>query len=205
MAARISIALVTAFVVTFCLFLGMYHLIAMGDSALTDGKHMRVIDFVRLKRSSDLELKKRVLPQRVKLEEQPRQPQMEMPTAGASSGTAVNIAPPDLDVGFKLQGGLNMGAVASDREIVPVVRIRPMYPPRAAQRKIEGWVELEFTISATGAVKKPHVIRSKPPGVFDKAALRAVRKWKYKPRVENGVAIETSGVRVRLTFNLEDQ
>ena len=89
-------------------------------------------------------------------------------------------------------------------DIIPLVRVNPQYPMRAAQRGIEGWVEVEFTITPAGTVSDPVVIGAKPKGMFNRAALRAIRKWKYNPRMENGVAVERPGVKVRLTFELED-
>ena len=73
---------------------------------------------------------------------------------------------------------------------------------RAEQRGIEGWVELMFTITASGAVTDVVVTASHPGTVFDKAATRAVQRWKYSPKVENGVAIERPGIRQRLKFEL---
>ena len=85
-----------------------------------------------------------------------------------------------------------------------MVRVNPQYPIRAEERGIEGWVELEFTISEAGTVKEARVIAAKPRGVFDRSALRAIKKWKYNPKVEDGKPVERPGVTVRLTFDLED-
>ena len=63
-------------------------------------------------------------------------------------------------------------------------------------------MELEFTISTVGTVQDVVVIGSKPPFVFDRAALRAVRKWRYSPKTEGGVAVARSGVQVRLRFEI---
>ena len=89
-----------------------------------------------------------------------------------------------------------------DRDVVPLVRVDPEYPPRARQQGIEGWVEVEFTISPVGTVQDAVVIASKPSFVFDRAALRAIRKWRYNPKVENGVAIARPGIQVRLRFEI---
>ena len=79
-----------------------------------------------------------------------------------------------------------------------------MYPRRAAARGIEGYVLLECTVTKTGAVRDPRVLESKPPGIFDRAAMNASLKFKYKPKVVNGEPIEVSGVRNRITFELTD-
>ena len=65
-------------------------------------------------------------------------------------------------VDLAMEGGPNLGAAVSDSDPVPVVRVNPQYPPRAAERGIEGWVELRFGISAAGGVQDAEVLRSHP-------------------------------------------
>jgi protein TonB len=86
----------------------------------------------------------------------------------------------------------NFAAVDKTEEgdIIPVVVIRPMYPRDAAIKGLEGWVTVEFTITAIGTVKDPRVIDAKPPRIFNREAIRAILKWKFKPRVINGVAVD---------------
>jgi len=60
-----------------------------------------------------------------------------------------------------------------------------------------------FTITAAGTVKDAVVTASHPGTVFDKSAIRAVQKWKYSPKVEDGVPIERPGIRQRLKFQLD--
>ena len=71
---------------------------------------------------------------------------------------------------------------------------RPKYPNRALKRRKEGWVKVQFIITASGHVKSPFVVSSKPSGVFDKAALKAIRRWKFKARVVNGQAVAQKAV-----------
>ena len=82
--------------------------------------------------------------------------------------------------------------------------MNPQYPPRAAERGTEGWVELVFVISASGTVQDAEVMNSHPGNVFDRAALRAVRRWKYNPKIQDGKPIERHGVTVRLEFKLQN-
>jgi protein TonB len=114
----------------------------------------------------------------------------------------VGVIIPIVDIGLELASATNLGTGGADRDIVPLVRVEPQYPMRAEQRGIEGWVELVFTITAVGTVKDIVVTASHPGTVFDRAAVQAVRKWKYTPKVEDGVAVERSGVRQRLKFEL---
>jgi protein TonB len=108
----------------------------------------------------------------------------------------------DVDVDM---GGTGFEIAASDTDVVPIVRVQPQYPLRASERGIEGWVEVEFIISKLGTVKDPRVINSHPSSIFDRSALKAIRKWKYNPKIEDGEPVERPGVKVRLKFDLSDQ
>jgi len=85
----------------------------------------------------------------------------------------------------------------------PLVRPDPEYPRMAMARGIEGWVELQFTVSGSGAVTDVVVIDADPKGVFDGAATKALQSWKYAPRVREGHAVEQRGMRVVLRFDLD--
>ena len=94
-------------------------------------------------------------------------------------------------------------SVEQDADVLPLVRIEPQYPSRALSRGIEGWVLVQFGISETGTVMNPEVIDSEPSSIFNSAAVRAVERWKYKPKVVDGKAVPRSGVQVVLTFKME--
>ena len=97
--------------------------------------------------------------------------------------------------------GLTAG---SDRDVIPLVRVNPDYPPRELTRGTEGWVLVQFTITAIGTVKDAIVIDAEPKTSFDDAALKAIARWRYNPKVENGVAVERVGVQTKIVFQLED-
>jgi protein TonB len=190
--------------ITFGLFYLMQFLISMEGGGLDDAKRGRVIEFVRLKRESELELKKRKLPEKQEREEEPPPPDLDLSSTPKPSQQAMAIATPTANFDLNLSGGPHLGGPPSDSDIIPLVRVLPQYPPRATSRGIEGWVIVEFTISAAGTVKDPVIIEAEPSTIFNRAMLRAIRKWKYKPKIVDGVAVERSGVRVRQNFELED-
>jgi protein TonB len=199
--ARIFIAVFLGGLTAFGLFWVMQALISVSGELKDAGKRLSV-DFVRLRRDNTPELKKREPPQREKPEQQPAPPQMNLAKA-MNPGDAVGEIIPIVDTGAELEKATSLGAGgASDRDIVPLVRVDPEYPPRAKQQGIEGWVEIEFTISPVGTVEDAVVIASNPSFVFDRAALRAVRKWRYNPKTEDGVAVARAGVQVRLRFEI---
>jgi protein TonB len=199
--ARHLTAAFLAIGVTFGLFYIMQALILGKDTKLGEAG-VNMIDFVRLKKDSDLETKKRKMPDKVEPEEPPPPPDLTTARTDKPSEDMGDMAfAIDVDVDL---GGTNIAIAASDADVIPVVRVPPQYPLRASERGIEGWVELEFTISKLGAVKDPTVLSSSPSSIFDRAALKAIRRWKYNPKIEDGEAVERPGVKVRLKFELNN-
>jgi TonB family protein len=88
----------------------------------------------------------------------------------------------------------------SDADPQPTVRILPVYPPNA---RGEGWVLVQFDISPAGTVTHAAAIDAQPRGMFEKNALRAIERWRYRPAVMDGRAVERRGLRVLLRFELE--
>ena len=188
-----------AFCVTFSLFYLMQALIS-AEGIVDDSGRSTIVEFIRLKREAELEIKKRKLPDKTPPDEPPPPPELDLSTslpdqmlAGVGFGLGTDL---------ELTGGPSLGVAGSDSDVIPVVRVNPQYPMRAAERGIEGWVELEFTITAAGTVKDPVVLASHPGRIFDREALRAIRRWKYNPKFVNGEAVERPGVQVRLRFEL---
>ncbi|MFL0797270.1 MAG: energy transducer TonB [Cellvibrionaceae bacterium] len=91
---------------------------------------------------------------------------------------------------------------ANNSDFKPIYAAPPMYPTQAVVERIEGFVVVGFTVTKDGSVKDPVVIDASPEGVFDRSALRAVKRFKYRPRVVDGVAQDTPGVNYKFTFAL---
>jgi len=201
MARHLSAALLAIFV-TFGLFYLMQALILGKDMKLGEASGT-MIDFVRLKKDSELDLKKRKMPEKKEPEEPPPPPDLSMARSNKPNQEMGDMAfAIDVEVDV---GGTDIAIAASDTDVVPIVRVNPQYPLRASERGIEGWVEVEFTISKLGTVKDPRVINSHPSSIFDRATLKAIRKWKYNPKIEDGEPVERPGIKVRLKFELSNQ
>ena len=198
---RLLTAVVIAGIITTALFYGMQALIKSGDSAIADPAQGSVLDFIRLKPEETVQKKDR----KPKKPPQPQEPPppMEQPQMSpdiADAGDAGFDFSADVSGDMALQSGLALES--GDGEYLPIVKVSPVYPRRALQRGIEGYVIVEFVVDKTGAVKSPIVIEANPEGLFDRAALDAALKFKYKPRVVNGEATEVSGVQNRITFEI---
>ena len=91
-------------------------------------------------------------------------------------------------------------------ELVPLIAIRPQYPPRALQRGIEGWCVVSFTVDGLGNVVEDSivVVEAQPPGIFDRASIRAAARFKYQPRIVDGQGVEVPNRRYLFSFNLDD-
>ena len=97
-------------------------------------------------------------------------------------------------------GGLPIG---QDRDVLPIVRVPPDYPAREAEKGVEGWVKVQFSITAIGTVRDATVVDGEPKGAFDDAALKAIARWRYNPRIESGVAVERVGLQTVIRFQLQ--
>ena len=119
------------------------------------------------------------------------------------TGPALNISRGGVDVDIDINiGGASLGI--SDGEMLPLVNIQPQYPTHAAQRGIEGWCQVAFTVTETGGVRDVRVVDADPPGMFDQASIRAAERFRFQPRVVNGEGVEVPNVQYVFRFQLED-
>lgn len=114
---------------------------------------------------------------------------------------ALEVTPVVPDIAISSQQG--QYPQLADAQARPLVRVEPQYPPAAARDGVSGWVQLSFSIDATGAVTDVVVLEAEPKRVFEQAAIRALKRWKYQPSLEQGKAAKTTGLTVQLDFNLE--
>ena len=186
-------------VVTFALLWLMQFLIASGKSAITNKGEFRFADFIRVRQEETLERKDRKPNKPPEFEQKP--PEMPPPQLDNLDPSSPVISMGRVDVNFDV--GMQGGDFAVDGEYLPIVRVEPIYPRRAQSRGIEGYCDMEFTVTKTGEVMDA-VAAECSSSVFQSASLKAVLKWKYKPRVLDGNPIDSPGVQTRLTYQFED-
>lgn len=118
----------------------------------------------------------------------------------------ISIAPPQRP---KIGGGdlepLALG-IHSEGDYMPIVLVQPTYPRRAQDRGIEGYVVVELTVAPDGSVPADSVfvVAAEPKGYFEREALKTAAKFKYKPKVVDGIAQPVTGVRYQFTFEMQD-
>jgi protein TonB len=199
MIARVGISFTTGIVVTFALLWLMQFLIATGKEAITEKQEFRFMDFIRVRQAEIVDTKDRKPPKPPKVEDKP--PEMPPPDLDKVDASTPRVNLARVDVGVTMEMGGSDFAV--DGEYLPIVRVEPMYPRRAQSRGIEGYCDMEFTVTKTGEVTDAVAIECSN-SVFKNNSVKAVLKWKYKPRVVDGEPIDSPGVQTRLTYQFED-
>ena len=197
MIARYITAVAVGGGVTFGLLFIMQLLIATGEEAVTDAERFRMDEFVRVERNEIIETKKQKPEKPPEPEEMPDMPEPQNSNQFDNS-MSVSVSAPTTQVNLNVSG---VGFGVSDGEYLPIVKVAPVYPSRALSRGLEGYVIVEFTVTQTGAVKDVFVVES-TSSLFERAAVDAAYKFKYKPRVIDGIAVEVPGVRNKITFEI---
>jgi protein TonB len=205
---RILLSLLAGGAIAVALLWMMQWMLLSKDPALQAKRERPVMEFVRLKRETETRQRERQQldplpepepppPAKPQLQEtQLAQPQLRAPN--------ISFAVPDVPLALT---GPYIGPVRqgpADRDFMVVSRIPPQYPYRAQRRGIEGWVKVSLLITEQGTVQDVVVIEAEPEGMFDNAAVRAVSKWKFKPRIENGQAVAVRAQQV-VTFKLDNR
>lgn len=200
--ARVPIALAGAAVFTAALFIGMQGLIVTGESTIADQLGSFQPRFIRIKRGEDVKTTERKAERPPAPDRPPAPPSAPQAQTSQAVTQALSIGDVNVDVDLSASSGLD-GGTGTDGEYLPIVKVAPIYPPRAMQRGLEGWVLVEFTVSASGTVRDVVAVDADPKGVFEDAAVDAASKFRYKPRVVGGKAVDSTGVQNVIRFELE--
>ncbi len=201
MTSRYAFSILIGMVVTLSLLFVMQLLIASGKQALTDPRERHKLEFVRVKRNENLNTADFTPEKPPKPPETPPEtPPQDLDNIDPNAPT-ISIRPPQVSADTNIGGPGSMNIAEGD--YLPIVRVAPVYPTRALTRELEGFVDMSFTVTTAGTVKDPIVLQS-TSSLFERAATRAVLKFKYKPRVVDGIPVEVVGVKTRITFVLED-
>lgn len=200
---RYAASLIVGVVIGAALFYLMQHLVAPPKHA-TAGTTVEIRAPVALLGEQPAAHKKRI--EHTKLPEQPKPaPKSPRPAAPKTPTVPVHLVPvklspptqgattrlPTLPQGTQRGTGVpGIETGVTDGAASPTLTIAPNYPPRAEREGIEGWVQVEFTVGVDGSVHDVQVVTSKPHGMFDAAAIRAVQRWEFKPAYANGHPVE---------------
>lgn len=199
-----ALALCVAVGIVFGLSLAMGKLVQPGRITLKAPGQSATLEFVRIRRDETVEEKRREPPKKPPdVPKPPSQPQQQVSQPAPQA--AMDMALPDLNLPVQLDRGTGLSGLfqgSGDGDVVPLVRVEPIYPQLALNRGLEGWVKVGLQITPQGTVKDAEVLEAEPPHVFNRAVMRAVMRWKFKPKIENGVPVENYVTQV-IQFNME--
>jgi protein TonB len=201
MLGRYAFSVVIGTVVTLSLLFVMHLLIVTGKQALTKPRDRAKLEFVRVKRNEALNTEDFTPEKPPKPPETPPEtPPQDMDNMDPNA-PSINVPPPSVSANTDIggPGGMNI----AEGDYLPIVRVAPVYPARALSRGLEGYVDLSFTVTTAGTVRDPVILFS-TSSLFERAASRAVLKFKYKPRVVDGVPVDVPNVKTRISFQIED-
>ena len=166
-----------------------------------DVKTRKIADIVVPDKVIETNLKE-VLPEKV---EDPDEPPPDMEPLDFDMDVDMNAA--NMAPTVAMNVSINASGLSSgDGEYLPIVKVAPIYPRRAQTRGITGFCIVTYTVTTTGAIRDPYVESESdcsPKGIFERASIKAATKFKYKPRVVDGQAIEVACVQNKFTYELE--
>ncbi len=201
-------AIVIAIVLNIAIFILIQQLVSNEHSLDLNLSDINLVEFIKLERKPEPPKPKKEIEEiePPPLEEDPPPPEMVEPQLEKPQPMQAELSPPDINMPLSLSGTPYLGDFAKstlkakprskpsrpkiDTNVVPTLRVPPIYPLRALRSGIQGVVTVEFTIAIDGSVKNAVVVKSKPPKIFDSAVLKAISKWKYNPDIIDGKPTE---------------
>jgi periplasmic protein TonB len=192
-----------ALAVSLFVFWAMQTLISNSRSVVDDTDDAAFINFIHVEKNDELQTKDRKVQRPPPPPKEPPKPKVEQQKVTPNKANLDGMNLGALDIDMKIDSGLG-GINTGDGEYLPIIKVAPIYPRSAAQRGIQGFVVLEFTVTELGTVIDPQVINAEPEGIFNRAAMDAALKFKYKPKIVDGKAVAVTGVRNIIRFELQN-
>ena len=193
--SRFALSFINALIVSAALLVIMYSLIYSEEPILDLNKTSGPIEISAVREESEVETII-VKPQEPKLvDPQPQRIKIShnLIDPNIDSVNDIPVFEPSKDIDLSINdGSLNLAFAAP-----------PVYPARMATRGLEGFVVVGFSVSAAGAVFDPYIVEAEPQQGFNKAALEAIKRFKYQPRVLGGKAVVSDGQFYKFVFELE--
>ncbi len=202
---RLLFATPIAVLISLSLFAFMAWMVDNGNQGAPKASQPLSFNMVMLEQENQVQRRQRSVPEQPELPEPPPEsPVSQKQTAVANSSQLSSV--PSLGLDTAINGiAINaptFGDIGANQQAMPLHRVEPTYPARALQRGIEGYVVMSFTIDETGQPTDIEVLEAEPKRVFEREAMRALRNWKYQPKLVDGKAVTQPGQSVKLEFKL---
>jgi len=196
---KILLFFVVGGLAAFSLFALMAHFAYNSDTSVIEPQKNLVVEMLSVPEDRQTEFTEQRLPEPPTRPQKPPKP--EPIDNRPVEKIALNTLDIDVSVGEFAISGIDLTG-PTEGDAVPIVRVRPKIPIEAIRNGIDGWVTLSFTIDELGGVTDVNIMEAAPENLFEDVAKKALKKWKYKPRLENGKAVSQPNQTVMLEFNL---
>lgn len=203
---RLLLATPIALSIAFGLFMLMAWMI--NNESLRPPKQGEGISFqmVMVEFEKDVQRRQRTVPEQPKAPEKPLESAMSSQQSVSSNSFSTQSIPTSLGLNTAISGiainAPSFGDFGVSQQALPLYRVEPNYPSQALKRRIEGYIVLRFTINELGKPIDIEVVEASPQRIFEREAIRALRNWKYQPKLEGGQAVTQPGQMVKLEFKL---
>ena len=206
----VVISLAAGFTATLFLFYIMAQLVSRPAKLDKNIYADKAINFIRQIPNSQLNERKRVIPKKPPAEKPlPKMPRLSVNKPSSESKPQPVMPAPSvsnlaLGAGPYLGAGGLGGSGNSDRDAIPLVRIDPIFPRKAALLGREGQVRVKFDVNTAGEVTNVRIVQANPPRLFNQAAKKTIYQWKYRPKIIDGKTVVQQGIEVLLVFKLKN-
>ncbi len=183
-------------VFTFLVFLIIQQLILRSGELIKQNKSPNLVEFIRIKQDDNLQERTRTLPEKPPKPKRPPTPELELDPNKPPPINNFDFDIPDFSLPTDFKGAF-LGDISNltsgTSQLIPIVKVAPRCPREAALSGIDGSVLMVLNVNANGKVDKVVIKQAKPPNVFNSEAARAVRRWQFKPKTIDGVAVDQKG------------
>jgi len=197
----------TACAVNILIFYLILQMVSNEHEPLNRIDSVNFLDFIHFRETSKIEERKNEDKKQEPLKEEEKLPPPDLPQPEIKKPvkTQSELPHPDINIPLSINGLPYIGDFLKSGQaspkatpstpviatnLVPTLKTKPSYPPRALRSGIEGVVTVEFTIAIDGSVKDPSIIKSDPPKIFDRSVLTAIKKWKFPSETIDGKTVE---------------
>lgn len=204
--SKVPLIFLTAFAVNALIFYLILQMVSHEHKPLDKIDSNNFLDFIHFRETPKIEERKieEKNQEPPKEEEKLPPPDLPQPEIQKPVKTQVDLPTPHIDVPLSINGLPYIGDFLKSAtpkpvapstpviatNLVPTLKTKPSYPPRALRSGVEGVVTVEFTIAIDGSVKDPTIVKADPPKIFDRSVLKAIKKWKFNPETVDGKTVE---------------
>jgi protein TonB len=203
---RLLLALPIAGALGLVLFSFMAWMVDNGHQRAPEKEEGLTFNMVMMEQEQEVQRRQRAVPEQPEMPEPPPEAQASQSQADVTPLNTMSSLPA-LDLNTSIDGiAINapkFSDIASNQQVMPLYRVEPRYPVKARKRGAEGFVSLSFTIDETGRPTNIQVIGAEPRRMFERSAMRALKKWKYQPKIVNGKAVAQVGQTVKIEFKMD--